>query len=166
MGRCACRTRSISGSLHSVIEQCLFDSNLVDGKGGAIYIGSNFGSVDACEFLNNDAEIMGNAIFMADAGEGGGVYLEYANSLFCGSGSSPVETSAPSALVDGGGNVIEANCEACNADLNEDGIVTVNDLLIVIAQWNTEGPLGDVDGDGVVNVQDLLLVIQAWNTCG
>ncbi|MAB81886.1 MAG: hypothetical protein CMJ24_00415 [Phycisphaerae bacterium] len=68
-------------------------------------------------------------------------------------------------LVDEDGDGVPDVCD-CRADLNADGIVTVNDLLIVIAQWATEGPLGDLDADGTVNVQDLLLVIQAWGTCG
>ncbi|MDG2291186.1 MAG: lectin-like protein, partial [Phycisphaerales bacterium] len=100
-----------------IIQQCLFDSNLVAGKGGAIYIGSNFGSVDACEFLNNDAGIMGNAIFIADAGEGGGAYLVYSNSLFCGSGPEPVEAYNDKVdLVDGGGNTIIDDVGDCVAD--------------------------------------------------
>ena len=53
----------------------------------------------------------------------------------------------------------------CDSDLNADGSVTVNDLLIVIAQWSTEGPLGDVDGDREVGVDDLLLVLQSWGSC-
>ncbi|MAB81889.1 MAG: hypothetical protein CMJ24_00430 [Phycisphaerae bacterium] len=52
-----------------------------------------------------------------------------------------------------------------DADLNGDGSVTVNDLLIVIAQWGTEGPLGDVTRDDLVNIEDLLMVISRWGFC-
>ena len=51
-------------------------------------------------------------------------------------------------------------------DVNHDGHVNVNDLLMVINQW---GPCpvpnlcaGDANGDGVINVNDLLVVINNW----
>jgi hypothetical protein len=52
-------------------------------------------------------------------------------------------------------------------DLNGDGVVDVDDLLIVLSAW---GPcpdppdpcLGDLTGDGVVDVNDLLALIAAW----
>ena len=46
------------------------------------------------------------------------------------------------------------------ADLNDDCVVDVSDLLIVLGAWG--GPDGDVDGDGVTDVTDLLLVLGAW----
>jgi len=50
------------------------------------------------------------------------------------------------------------------ADINGDGAVDVNDLLMVISGW---GPCGffcpaDINDDDVVNVLDLLMVIQDW----
>jgi len=48
-------------------------------------------------------------------------------------------------------------------DTNGDGIVNVEDLLIVLAQWGTAGPEGDVNFDGIVNVEDLLIVLANWN---
>jgi len=47
-------------------------------------------------------------------------------------------------------------------DANGDGIVDVEDLLIVLAQWGTTGPEGDVNHDGIVNVVDLLMVLANW----
>ena len=48
-------------------------------------------------------------------------------------------------------------------DLDGDGTVGVNDLLIVLADW---GPCGccasDVDSNGQVNINDLLALIGAW----
>lgn len=61
---------------------------------------------------------------------------------------------------DAGGIFIE-NEEYDPADLNQDGLVNVTDLLIVIGAWG--GPGGDINGDGTTNVTDLLMVIAAWS---
>jgi subtilisin family serine protease len=47
-------------------------------------------------------------------------------------------------------------------DLNNDGVVNVNDLLRVISDWGLVHTPADIDGDGIVNVNDLLIVIQNW----
>jgi hypothetical protein len=50
-------------------------------------------------------------------------------------------------------------------DLNGDGVVEVNDLLILIAGWGAcsgECP-GDLSGDGIVNVSDILLLLSFWS---
>jgi|TARA_B100001971_G_scaffold214785_1_gene254325 hypothetical protein len=49
------------------------------------------------------------------------------------------------------------------ADVNEDGVVNVNDLLMVIAHWGMIDSPADVNEDGIVDVDDLLMVISAWN---
>ena len=53
----------------------------------------------------------------------------------------------------------------CPADANGDGVVSVDDLLSVIADWDLSNSPADVDGNGVVNVEDLLLMIGAWGAC-
>jgi hypothetical protein len=56
------------------------------------------------------------------------------------------------------------------ADFTQDGVVDVDDLLIVINAWGNclfpeyECP-GDVDGNDVIDVDDLLAVINAWGGC-
>ncbi len=65
------------------------------------------------------------------------------------------------------------DCSTANAgilcDLNGDGIVGVNDLLILLGGW---GPcpapcpptcVGDCDGDCMVGVTDLLIVLGNWD---
>ena len=48
-----------------------------------------------------------------------------------------------------------------------DGIVNVQDLLLVIAQWNCSGScVADIDSSGAVGVTDLLLIISWWGECG
>ncbi|MCH2134197.1 MAG: dockerin type I domain-containing protein, partial [Phycisphaerales bacterium] len=55
----------------------------------------------------------------------------------------------------------------CLEDVNNDGLVDVNDILLVIAEFGqTDGDLaGDVNLDGVIDVNDLLLVISAFGGC-
>ena len=52
----------------------------------------------------------------------------------------------------------------CKADLHIDGIIDVNDLLLVISQFGLSG-MGDIDNSGAVDVNDLLLLIEAWGEC-
>ena len=64
------------------------------------------------------------------------------------------------------GGCITDDCDSCeinevDADLDSDGSVGVNDLLLVIASWGESGS-ADIDGDGTVGVTDLLAVISAW----
>ncbi|MHC5005408.1 MAG: hypothetical protein ACYTJ0_20085, partial [Planctomycetota bacterium] len=54
----------------------------------------------------------------------------------------------------------------CPADLDGDGAVGVDDLIIVILLWGTDDPAADVDGDGQVGVDDLLEVILSWGLDG
>ncbi len=50
------------------------------------------------------------------------------------------------------------------ADVNEDGIVDVQDLMIVAANFGQTGPNeADVNGDGVVDIADILIVAGAIN---
>lgn len=68
-------------------------------------------------------------------------------------------------------NNILDECE-CLSDVSDgstpgigDGQVDVNDLLVVIGFWNSQGPIGDINFDGTVNVDDLLIVISNWGPC-
>jgi len=50
-------------------------------------------------------------------------------------------------------------------DVNDDGVVNVDDLLAVVTAWGPcAGCPEDVDGSGTVDVDDLLEVINAWGT--
>ncbi|MDP7030617.1 MAG: hypothetical protein QF733_10430, partial [Phycisphaerales bacterium] len=53
----------------------------------------------------------------------------------------------------------------CQADVNGDGDVGVDDLLTVLEGWGGDGPGGDIDGDGTIGVNDLLALIAAWGPC-
>jgi YVTN family beta-propeller protein len=51
-----------------------------------------------------------------------------------------------------------------DADLDGDGEVGVTDLLVLLGAWTPEGLLGDIDGDGDLDIDDLLLLLGAWGS--
>jgi Dockerin type I domain len=55
--------------------------------------------------------------------------------------------------------------QSCQADVNADNVVNIDDLLAVINAWGSTGGPADVNGDHVVNIDDLLIVINAWGMC-
>jgi YVTN family beta-propeller protein len=48
-------------------------------------------------------------------------------------------------------------------DINGDGAVDVDDLLLLLAAWGTSDPDADLDGSGTVDVDDLLLLLGNWS---
>lgn len=63
------------------------------------------------------------------------------------------------------GWVVELEEAGSPADVNNDGYVGVDDLLLVISGWGPCGPFicpADINDDGQVGVDDLLYVIQDW----
>ena len=78
----------------------------------------------------------------------------------------------------GDGSVIEAGLDSislarliceddnqCEGDVDDNGIVNVNDILQVIAVYGTNDPSGDANADGTVNISDILLIISHWGEC-
>lgn len=53
---------------------------------------------------------------------------------------------------------------ALPADLDENGSVNTDDLLMIIGSWGAcvSGCAGDVNGDGQVNTDDLVLLVGSW----
>ena len=65
---------------------------------------------------------------------------------------------------DTNGNGIPDDCE-CLADIDESGSVDINDLLLVISQWDLANGSGDMNSDGIVDTNDLLFVLSSWGPC-
>ena len=49
-----------------------------------------------------------------------------------------------------------------NPDPTGDGLVNVDDLLLIIGSWGNAGGSADLNHDGIVSVDDLLIVLKAW----
>lgn len=47
-------------------------------------------------------------------------------------------------------------------DINNDGLINVDDLLILLNDWGLTHTSADLNGDGVVNVDDLLILLNNW----
>ncbi|MBG81652.1 MAG: hypothetical protein CMJ39_13220 [Phycisphaerae bacterium] len=60
----------------------------------------------------------------------------------------------------------QANCEGCPPDINDDGQVDVNDLLVLLEQFGEAGGVADINGDGIVDVNDVLILIANWGGDG
>ena len=56
--------------------------------------------------------------------------------------------------------------DACPEDLDGNGEINFNDLLLLLAAWgNCPGCPEDIDGSGDVGFSDTLLLLAAWGTC-
>jgi len=60
---------------------------------------------------------------------------------------------------------------ACVADIaGDDGVVDIEDLLVLIGEWGATESIADISGadglpDGIVDIADLLALIEAWGNC-
>lgn len=56
----------------------------------------------------------------------------------------------------------------CSSDVNHDGFINMQDLLIVLANWGQTTPIGadgDTNRDGTVDFSDLIKVLADWGVC-
>lgn len=53
----------------------------------------------------------------------------------------------------------------CTGDLDDDGDVGFDDLVLVLGAWGNTGGPEDLDGSGTVDFDDLLIVLDAWGPC-
>ncbi len=144
-------------------DQCSFTGNTAR-VGAGMAAAQSEGDVTYATFESNVADI-----------EGGGMHctggeVDVLDSLFCA--NFPEHLKSCNA---GLGNEFYDECppdDPCPADLNGDGTVGVNDLLIMMSDWHCEknddceNPGSDLNQDGSVNILDLLELIAAWGPCG
>ncbi|MCH8165871.1 MAG: hypothetical protein IH889_09715 [Planctomycetes bacterium] len=120
-------------------------------------------TLDDFMFLNNDE------VVELYAGSGGGagidlsiVGLEAISYVRITNPGDPATT--PAVEIDAFSDVAP---EVNPADLNQDGIVGIVDLLILLAAWGPcpdppEPCPADLDGDGTVGILDLLILLASW----
>jgi len=63
------------------------------------------------------------------------------------------------------GGILRIVADTCRADLNDDGVVSFADLLLVISAWDTANIAIDIDQNGIVGLSDLIEVLAAWGDC-
>jgi len=166
----------------NVIENCVFEDNWGNLNAGGLKVLMSTTTVVNCTIRNNATQHFGGGLVwfsvegdsplqvigctitgnMAD--NAGGIHVqpdmppvELIDSVVCENG--PDEIEGP--WLDGGGNII---C-ICTCDVDDDGEVTISDLLIILSQWGDQGGIGDVNDDGIVDVGDLLLAIDSFGPC-
>ena len=136
-----------------LIEDCLFIGNQATFDGGGLYVRSTELTLRNCEFRSNNA-----------GGEGGGIHvfqqvddLELEGTIVCGNSPSQIYGS----WVDQGGNEVLDSCPIC-ADVTGDGVVDLDDVIVLLADWGSQDSPADVDGDGQVDVNDVLILLDAY----
>ena len=134
---------------------CVFEANTIGNEGLMLANAGSNVTLQGCEFR-------GNSIAVDCVLRGSGSF-DVTDTAFCG--NSPGNGICAS-WSDLGGNTFEDDCgPPCIADIFEDGAVTIEDLLILLAQYGTPGPAADIDGNGIVNIEDLLLLVGTWGIC-
>ena len=54
---------------------------------------------------------------------------------------------------------------SCDADINGDQQVNVEDVLFMISDWGSSDSPADLNNDSTVDINDLLILIGAWGPC-
>jgi len=138
------------------LENCTFENNTASYGGGMWNNYVAFPTLTDCTFTDNAA-----------TNGGGGMYNTTSSSptltdtTACGNTPDQIYGE----FTDGGGNTIADECPIDCPDINGDGYVNVNDLLVVIDQWGLTDSPADLNQDGIVDVTDLLIVVGNWGPC-
>lgn len=90
------------------------------------------------------------------------IAIKVASDLDCNANGLPDDCELNQGDANGDGVLDECQCIA---DINSDGVVGVNDLLMVIADWGRSESPADINGSGLVDTTDLLLILESWGDC-
>jgi len=151
---------SIAG--HLTFIDCAFEDNIANGGslasgGGAITMSASSMTLTNCSVTGNTGVTAGGIVYS----ESGSTAFTMAGTTVCGNAPDQIY----GAWTDNGGNTVADECpNDCTGDLDGNGEVGVDDLLAVLAAYQTNAD-GDCDGDGDTDVDDLLLLISAWGPC-
>jgi hypothetical protein len=123
-------------------------------RGGGAFIQSSGVAFDSCVISDNIALTGGGLSIWKDS------TVALIDTIACA--NTPDDIDGP--WSDLGGNHVGDAC-ICPADLTQDGVVDVDDLLLVLSHFGTDNADGDVDNDGDTDVDDLLWIIQDFGPC-
>ena len=141
-----------------LFEDCVFEGNEADLVGGGCLNGTDSTvTYRGCSWSDNNAGLYGRAIYDQIDSQ---PTLE--NCVVDGC----CEVVPPESFNDAGGNVIEATCGGCGADLNCYGGVGSADLGLLLGAWGTSLESYDLDGDGIVGGSDIGVLVSQWGECG
>ena len=140
---------------NATISSCLIELNTSPQRGGGFFARASEPVVIDSVIRQNAAPTGGGAAFFESE------LTVMSGTAFCENDVEPVW----GAFVDGGDNVYDEACQGdCPGDVDGDGMVGVDDILLVLSDFGGPGA-GDANGDGSVDVNDILLVIGAWGGC-
>ena len=143
----------------TLLEACNYDSEATVDDGSCILPYSEV-------YIDEDGDGIGGSMAVADACDPlpDNWVLETGD---CDDNDSSIYPGAP-----GAGLGVDNNCDgvvsgdevnACPQDLNNDGSVTVADVLLILGEFGcTSGCAADVDGDGAVSVGDVLNILSVF----
>ena len=143
----------------TLLEACNYDSEATVDDGSCILPYSEV-------YIDEDGDGIGGNMAVADACDPlpANWVLETGD---CDDSNSSIYPGAP-----GAGLGVDNNCDgvvsgdevnACPQDLNNDGSVTVADVLLILGEFGcTIGCAADVDGDGAVSVGDVLNILSVF----
>ena len=152
----ATMTGGVLDSESSMVElvNCTLSGGVAGNSGGAAHFQSSGAALQACSIQANSAFIGGGLSVWKDS------TVALLDTTVCS--NAPDDIDGP--WTDLGGNQVGSAC-ICPADLTQDGVVDVDDLLLVLSNFGTDHDDGDVDNDGDTDVDDLLWVIQEFGPC-
>ncbi len=152
----AVRMMSVSNSSEFI--ECVFRGNSAS-TGGAVASHNSSSSFSSCVFSENTAINTGGGLQCT--GDDSDSYID--NSYFCENAPQDITGCTE----ESNSNTHAETCPSnCIADLTNDYIVDVADLLILFQDWGAcEGCDSDLNGDGSVEVNDIITVIASWGVC-
>ncbi len=78
---------------------------------------------------------------------------------------SGIEQTIQSPEIDETIYIIESD-STCEEDIDNNGVVNIDDLLIAIGYWGLYGDCpADLNGDLEVDIDDVLIIVGSWGNC-
>lgn len=138
--------------------ECLFRGNSAT-TGGAVASHNSTSMFSNCTFSENSASNTGGGLQCT--GDDSESYID--NSYFC----QNMPQDVTGCTEESSSNIHLETCPSdCIADLTNDYLVDIADLLILFQDWGScDGCESDLNGDGSVEVNDIITMIGEWGAC-